>query len=738
MLKSVSRFFNNLSLRNKVLAGPLALIMALGLLGTDAILVLQGNRAAIDGLMSGPVEQVRAITRMQDELQTRQTELYQLAAAATRERAETIRRGAEELQAKVAALPQRLTSLILLFPVGTAERKLLATAETELSGYVNQVGQLTAVLHSDTGAAQDFMPGIDESFKKINEMAGSVEAQAARAEELAATAIRADVARSLVTIAAVVVMGTILALIGSILVSRVIARPIQQASDALNDLAQDKPADLPYAGRGDEIGSMARSFALLKSSLDQRNALEAEKARADQLNQERARSTAAVVAQVSEVVEAAAAGDFTARVMVGNVDPELKKIVDGINRINASVDDATTELADVLDALARGDLTKSVVKTYAGRFDELKTSVNETVARLAETVSTIRSAAVGVAAAAKEITSGSEDLSNRTESQASSLEETAATTEQLAASVRSGAKSSQNAVALADEATKVAESGGAIVTQAVEAMARIEQASRRISDITSVIDNIAFQTSLLALNAAVEAARAGDAGKGFAVVASEVRALAQRSSEAAKDITGLIRTSNEEVTQGVELVRSAGKVLVQIVDASAKVSSTVSDISTAITEQANGIDEMSHAVSHMDEMTQQNAAVAQESAASATSLTSQTQRLMDLVVQFKLGHVTEQVELSIDEATLDAALGKPVASEHAARPPRQRLETPRRPARAPVKPALAGQRQAARSSVAKPRDVPTPANRAPVAEPAQRRARTATSGPAARDGWQEF
>jgi methyl-accepting chemotaxis protein len=171
-------------------------------------------------------------------------------------------------------------------------------------------------------------------------------------------------------------------------------------------------------------------------------------------------------------------------------------------------------------------------------------------------------------------------------------------------------------------------------------MSRIELASRKISDITSVIDEIAFQTNLLALNAAVEAARAGDAGKGFAVVASEVRTLAQRSGDAAKDITALISESGREVEQGVALVRAAGEALSQIVDASKKVSATVSDISAASTEQANGIDEMSQTVAHMDEMTQQNAALAEESAASATSLMNQIQQLNGLVASFRTGAPT--------------------------------------------------------------------------------------------------
>ncbi len=419
-------------------------------------------------------------------------------------------------------------------------------------------------------------------------------------------------------------------------VQRRIAKPVVALKSALDVMqAGDFSQPIPAPASPDEIGALSGALEAYRE-----NALSLEASRRDRelvmlADSQQAANVQKLLGEVSLIVSAAQNGDFSGRAAVGDVGGPLGDLVSGINEINAVVDAATSEFADALSAVAGGDLTVRVDSAYRGKFAELKSAINETVDRLSTTVKTIQVTSADVGLAAREINMGADDLSKRTEDQASSLEETAATTEELAASVKATAQASRQAAAIATEAMEAAQNGGAIAGQAVDAMSRIESASTKIADIIRVIDDIAFQTNLLALNAAVEAARAGDAGKGFAVVASEVRTLAQRSSSAAKDISALISSSNTEVGEGVKLVRQAGEALEQILTASRKVASTIAEISAASGEQASGIDEMSQAVAHLDEMTQQNAALSEQSAASAGSLSGRIAQLNDLVAAFR-------------------------------------------------------------------------------------------------------
>jgi methyl-accepting chemotaxis protein len=381
-------------------------------------------------------------------------------------------------------------------------------------------------------------------------------------------------------------------------------------------------------------------------------------------------------AEVAEMVAAAVEGDFSRRVPVAGKSDAMQRIAEGMNQMNAVVESAVGEFASVVGGLAEGDLTRRMNGSYRGRLAELKSELNAALSHLEETLATIQGTAGHVARAATEIDSGAGDLAERTEQTAANLEETAATTEQLAASVKHSAGRSREATDLANEAMGVAQDGKEVVSQAVGAIERIESSSVRIAEIVSVIDDIAFQTNLLALNAAVEAARAGDAGRGFAVVASEVRALAQRSGQAAKDIKGLIVSSNEQVGEGVRFVRSTGEALERIVAATGKVSATIVEISQAAAEQAHGIEEMSRAVAQMDETTQQNSALAEQSASSATELMSEIATLRRLVSFFRAEGMAVPLPVA---AAPRAAVDTPRAARPAAqvRPPVKTNETRR-------------------------------------------------------------
>ena len=347
-------------------------------------------------------------------------------------------------------------------------------------------------------------------------------------------------------------------------------------------------------------------------------------------------SLLAINAEIKRLAQAAAAGDFSARGDEARFQHDFRQMVQGLNAMMTISDSNLAQLSALLRAIADGDLTARMEGDFHGVFATMRDDANATVGQLTEIVGGIQMAATSINTAAGEIASGNSDLSRRTEQQAANLEETAASMEELTSTVRQNAESARQANQLAIGAAGVASQGGEVVGKVVTTMRDIEQSSKKIADIISVIDGIAFQTNILALNAAVEAARAGEQGRGFAVVASEVRTLAQRSANAAKEIKGLIETSVDKVADGSKLVNQAGATMGEIVASVQRVTDIMAEISAASQEQSAGIEQVNQTITQMDETTQQNAALVEEASAAARSMEEQAQALSESVSVFKL------------------------------------------------------------------------------------------------------
>jgi methyl-accepting chemotaxis protein len=337
--------------------------------------------------------------------------------------------------------------------------------------------------------------------------------------------------------------------------------------------------------------------------------------------------------------------------------------------------------------IAEGDLSESIVVAGRDEAAELLVALRSMQASLGQVVAGVRSNAEGVATASAQIAQGNNDLSSRTEQQASALQQTAASMEELSSTVRQNADSAQQANQLAGSASTVAVQGGAVVGQVVETMKGIHEASRRIGDIIGTIDGIAFQTNILALNAAVEAARAGEQGRGFAVVAGEVRSLAQRSADAAKEIKGLIGDSVSRVAHGTVLVDKAGATMTEVVNSIQRVTDIMGEISAASAEQSQGVAQVGQAVAQMDQDTQRNAALVEESAAAASSLNTQAEDMVRAVSVFKLATGGDAAR-TLQAAFRAPSTAAPIPSSAALAAPVKRAairQAPHRPAGAPAK-----------------------------------------------------
>ena len=519
-----------------------------------------------------------------------------------------------------------------------------------------RVGQLKTVLTDYASTSEAYIKHQQQvSDLYVNKIAPQAKAMQAAAEKArvqlqtsfgeARTATESSIART-VTIQEIIAALTLL--IGGLIaffLARGVSNPITALTQSMREMAAGNfDVVLPGLARKDEVGNIARAVDEFKVRAAQKAQREAaEKAEQDQRAEAERQAALAKMADefqtaVGDIVQAAAAGDFSRRVALEGKTGLVLNVGTLINGLCDNVAQALRDLVQMLAALAEGDLSERIVSEYRGDFATLKNNANATAERIGQTIAEIKRAAQEVTSASAEISGSTTDLSQRTEEQAASLEETSASMEEIAATVKKNAENAQQADQSTAKARKIADRSGKVVADAVAAMAQIETSSGKIADIIGVIDEIARQTNLLALNAAVEAARAGDAGRGFAVVASEVRTLAQRSSQAAKDIKDLITNSSGQVQQGVELVNKTGSALDEIAAAIKEVAELVSDIAGASLEQSNGVDQVNKALTQMDEVTQRNAALVEENAATAKTLEQQAKVMDERVGYFRLAH----------------------------------------------------------------------------------------------------
>ncbi len=383
-----------------------------------------------------------------------------------------------------------------------------------------------------------------------------------------------------------------------------VAKPIIAIAGIMRKLAnRNHNVTIPGIGRGDEIGAMAESIGVFKENAVERDKLEA------------------------------AAAEFQQ-----DLDRQLNEMQAAFEASGQDQKAVVESMAAALAALSGGDLTVRLHTAFRTEYEQLRGDFNNAVDRLQATMKSIAANTQGVRSAAGEITQASDDLSRRTEQQAASLEQTAAALDEITTTVRKTAEGAAEAQSLVAQSKADAQASEGVIDETVSAMNGIEKSSREIGAIIGVIDEIAFQTNLLALNAGIEAARAGDAGRGFAVVATEVRALAQRSADAAKEIKSLISASGRQVENGVKLVGATGSALGRIVEQVARLAGLISEIAASAKEQASGLSEVNTAVNQMDQVTQQNAAMVEQATAASHSLASEASELASLVGEFQIGH----------------------------------------------------------------------------------------------------
>jgi methyl-accepting chemotaxis protein len=616
----------------KIGFAPAFALLMLALMAGGAIVVQKSQSAALKQVVEQDMRINSEIQSLSRRITKAHGTLYQILASKSDPMAPPAGPRITALLAEFDTLGKEVKALSSRLP--PSERPKIESLVKSLDECRSAIDTVSGMIDVDIGMANSFAGSFEDTYVKmaaqlqkvVDDAAARATQQAAKRQAEAAAAMSATIAMSLITLLAVAGLAFM-----TVMTTRKSIGDIAGATEKLSK--GDNTIDLEKMTRGDELGAIVRSLKVFRD-----NQIHLEQMRAEQ------EKNAAMTAEERRAKEEATAAAA---------------------RENALV---VSSLAEALEHLAKGDLTFRVQADFPGDYRKLKDDFNAAITQLQETIKVIAASTDGLRTGADEIAHASDDLSRRTEQQAASLEETAAALDELTATVRRTASGAKQASEVVSSTRGEATHSGQVVHEAVSAMGAIEDSSKQINQIIGVIDEIAFQTNLLALNAGVEAARAGDAGRGFAVVAQEVRALAQRSAEAAKEIKTLISSSTQQVSQGVSLVGQTGEALQRIVTKVGEIDALVTEIAASAAEQATGLNEVNTAVNQMDQVTQQNAAMVEQSTAATHSLKGETGELVRLIGRFNVGSGRQQASYErpqMADPAHHAPAANPVAEQRA-------------------------------------------------------------------------
>ncbi len=517
--------------------------------------------------------------------------------------------------------------------IATETERLMADAEPLLAAM-------------DEALARSDMPALvalieTQLYQRIDPITAAIGQEVAIQDELSSETRRAsdDTARAVLALQVTLLVLSVIALgIAAYVVVRSVGARLGTIGSSLAAIAAGGLSEaIPFVNRTDEIGAIARAAEIFqRNGLKLQQMAQAETANLVATAEARRQMMQGLGRDFGSVVDRAVAGDFAGSIAETYDDEELNALARSVNRLVQTVDRGLSETGSVLSHLARGELTERVRGQYEGGFARLRDDVNAVADNLSSVMTQLRATSGGLKTATSEILAGANDLSDRTTKQAAIIEETSASMEQLAAAVGSNARNAEDASGTARSAVQAAAQSGDVMRETTAAMERIAGSSTKIANIIGLIDDIAFQTNLLALNASVEAARAGEAGKGFAVVAVEVRRLAQSAANGSAEIKLLIQQSVDEVVIGGRLVDRAAHQLSAMLDLVRKSASSIEAIAQASTDQATAIHAVNGAVRLMDEMTQHNAALVEETNAAIEQTESEARELDRIVATFKL------------------------------------------------------------------------------------------------------